>query len=177
MDKFFSTATNIMAIIGFFTGTISCGILMKEHRFNMGKIEASIIDPKERNVYSLYFDAHDSKSNPRYAAAIALKITNKSSYPLTIDSLYVSSEKESDRDAPKAYHDNESQYRWLRDYSVPSYPTYMFEEPVRLPCTINAHETKCIGTIYPDITSMVGNYGDDLNLKLTIINSRKKFFN
>lgn len=176
--------SDIIGIIGFFTGAVSFAVPLREHRFTFGKLVISLANLNNIGAHSFYFKtskAYDGLKpaekekiliyDTKYAAAISLRIVNKSNYPVSIDDVYLSNNS-----GRKAHHYNNFSFNYLHQISETdknySY-AYAFADTGKLPIVLQPFEIKYVGIRIPFLEPLVDNFGGYLNLKLIVENSRK----
>ncbi len=162
----------IISFIGCITGTLSLIILFKQKCFNEGKL---LIGEDRLAGHSFYFRPSEKigglQYKTNYSAALSIKVTNKSSYQITIDSAEIS--------APKNpfYHDNNFEI-YLLSYETGYDKSIIFpvQKVTKLPLKLDPFETKYIGLRFPFFDFAVVNYGLPVNINLKINTSRKPAF-
>lgn len=158
----------IAAFIGCITGSISLLVIISQSKFQKGKIIVTKhIDP----YLSLYFNTISldilKTYQTTYSAAIALTITNKSSYPLSIDRVYCKVKNTvinhiADVKLGSLY------YPLANNTSV----GITFLPSSHLPSSFNAFETRHIGICLPFFDAAVKDANLPVNIVLNIQTSR-----
>lgn len=160
----------IVASVGCITGIISLIIVFINNIFQIGKQRFVLSDRRK----SYYFKADDTNSRGCYGvnicAAVSIKATNKSSYPITIDNAYLQNHK------AKAEHFNDFEFDNIEIFDTPTTTIYSDTETLaKLPLKLEPFETKYFAFAFPFFDDFVSKYGDEVKTKLKIITPRKKY--
>lgn len=163
-----STILNfIIGAIGCITGTISLIILIRQHKFDKGKIIVELSTRKR----SYYFNPKGvTNYQSECGAVISLKVINKSAYPTTIDEIYAVSGEH------KRRHDSSftvtTQYLKKKDGGLVK---GIEPEPMCiLPLKFDPFETKFFSVCFPFFMEFVSEFGQPAKAKLLIITARKE---
>lgn len=160
----------IVSIIGCITGVASLTIVLINNIFQVGKQKIQQIE----NGKSYYFCSDDTKTEGccglKYCGAVSLKITNCSSYPTTIDEIFL---KKKDL---KTQHSNEFSFDYIEFQIKENEFVYRdIEQKASLPIKFEPFETKYISAVFPFFEEFVESYGDEIKAKLVVVTPRKKY--
>lgn len=159
-----------VSIIGCVTGIISLSIVLANNMFQIGKQKVQQLD--NRKTY--YFDSNETETNGccglNYCCVVSLKITNCSSYPTTIDEIYLKSNKNI------ANHSNEFSFEYIEIQTNENTVTFIdIEQKAILPLKFEPFETKYITAMFPFFGPFVDEYGEEIKTKLFVITPRKEY--
>lgn len=137
--------TLLIATIGCVTGVASLLIQLSSHLSTVARLKIELDD----SSHSYYFKSKDFKVErykTNFSAVISLVISNKSSYPVTIDNIYIKSNKIKYK--MKSCNDFRFQV-----HSIPvkenSYVGYNPSKPINLPLRIEAFDTVFASVRFP----------------------------
>lgn len=160
----------IVASVGCITGIVSLIIVLTNNVFQIGKQQFALSDRRK----SYYFRASDTTTkgcyNVNICAAVSIKATNKSSYPITIDNAYLQNKTAISK------HFNDFKFEYIEIQDTPT-TTVCFdtEKLAKLPLKLDPFETKYIAFAFPFFDDFVLRYGNEVKTKLTFVTPRKKY--
>lgn len=157
----------IISIIGCTTGLLSLIIVIVYNAFQIGNQTFSV--SKRRGTY--YFKASETTVNgpynPEICAVVSLKVTNRSSYPITIDDAYII--------AMKNRHMSEFQYDNIEISTSNGIQWQDSEKIASLPLKLDPFETKYFALAFPFFHHEVKSFGESVKVPITIITARKEY--
>ncbi len=160
----------IIGAIGCITGSVSLFFIIRQHSFDKGKTIVTLGEQKPPS-YSSYFNPnefHIQTYNSECGAALSLVITNKSSYPISINEIFAINKKK------QIYHDQDFKFQPLNlAINESSFIEISFIPSTALPFKMEPFETKCIGVRLPFFSKFITNYGEEVKFKVKLITSRK----
>ena len=156
----------VISIVGCITGIISLLIVILYNTFQIGKQKISVSE--RRGTY--YFDSSVTKikgaSGVKYCAIVSLKVTNQSSYPITLDNAYIKTRSN--------YHLDEFRYDDIIVINNRGESWIDTEAIVRLPLKFEPFETKYFALAFPFFKNEVTDFGKPVEVPITIVTARKK---
>ena len=168
--------TLIIAIIGCVTGLSSLLIQFISYFSTVARIEVV----KDDASHSYFFDAIDFNVNSyrtRYSGVISLVISNKSSFPITINNIYIKNKKLK----YPLKHDNEFKFTpksiKLSTDTHTSYTYYTPSQIITLPLRLEAYDTVYASARFPFLDSLVDfdSLHTPIEFKLSVNTPRKTF--
>lgn len=159
--------TLAIAIIGCIGSIIGLTLHFYSHQLTTPKIKLEL-DP---NHSSFYFDATDKEFNvsgykTKFSAFICIKIINASSFPVTVDRIYIDD----------ALHDQDFTFTPKQISRGPKSYTYWPPTPsIELPCRVEAFDIVTGSVRFPFFDTLVlsNDSCEILNIKLSLHTPRK----
>jgi len=165
--------TLLIAIVGCITGVGSLVLQLSTYLLTAARLKINIDD----SSHSYFFNSNDFKLQgykTNFSAVVSLVISNKSSYPLTIDNIYITSKKIK----YKMKHSNDFKFQ---PQSIPlgenSFSSHSPSKPINLPLRIESFDTIFASVRFPFFEQMVDNndLSNPSNFKLMISTPRKVY--
>lgn len=165
--------TLIIAIMGCVTGITSLLIQLFSYLSTVARLDISI----DKSSNSYFFNTKDFKISgykTNFSAVVSLIISNKSSYPITIDGIYIKSNKIK----YTIKHFNEFKFHpqeiSIGDNSITYYPP---SAPINLPLRIEAFDTIFASARFPFFDPLIdcNDLSKPVKFKLIIHTPRRTF--